>query len=175
MTVVHINVQAFYRMPDTLFARHSTECLSSQVFYRMPRLSIECLEGWSFYKMPRQSIECQAIQGFYRMPRHSIEYLIPHIARNIYIIMFHVYASFYQNAVKLVIFIFCCNIFLEVEANKYAAIWRQITEYKLIKLVLGRYLVADNFTGQAQDSCHICPSSFRAGISQLTSSLKMFW
>ena len=38
-----------------------------------------------------------------------------------------------------------------------------------------RYLIVDSFTGQAQDSCHICPNSFRAGISQLTSSLKMFW
>ena len=72
-------------MPDTLFVRHSTECLSGQFFYRMPRLSIEFLDGWSFYRMPRQSIECQPIKGFYRMPRHSIERLIPHIARKRYI------------------------------------------------------------------------------------------
>ena len=38
-----------------------------------------------------------------------------------------------------------------------------------------RYLIVDSFTGQAQGSCHIFPNSFMADISQLTSSLKMFW
>ena len=31
----------------------------------------------------------------------------------------------------------------------------------------------DSFIRPVQDSCHICPNSFRVGISQLTSTLKM--
>ena len=34
-----------------------------------------------------------------------------------------------------------------------------------------KYIIVDSFTWQAQDSRHICPNSFRAGVSQLTSTL----
>ena len=38
--------------------------------------------------MPSHSIEFLVAQAFYRFPSHSIECLIPHIARNIYILVF---------------------------------------------------------------------------------------
>ena len=34
-----------------------------------------------------------------------------------------------------------------------------------------RYLIIDSFNRQAQNSCHICPNSFRAGINLISISI----